>query len=101
MLVFFKIWKWLLVSFFILSVAVVFTPSPDNESLLSLAHAIISSVVVVLAISLILFPIIFIFRFEKKSGLAKKAIIVILALLFSIMGSLFLYFYFKRQVEKQ
>lgn len=92
-----RTWKLLIISFWVVLLIVVFTPSSVNQGAVHYLHMALSISLVIICIALIILPAVIILANRVKLGLAKTVCCLLFLLFFNVMGSIALYFYLKNQ----
>lgn len=91
------IWKWLIIVFWVLFVAVIFFPATEQGSIIWYLGLSASIFLVAACILLVAFALVVIFIKRKKLGVVSSMLASLFVIIFNVPGSMVLYAYLKNQ----
>jgi hypothetical protein len=91
------IWKWLIIVFWVLLVAVMFFPATEQGSIIWYLGLSASIFLVAACILLVTFALVVIFIKRKKLGVVSSMLASLFVIIFNVPGSIVLYAYLKNQ----
>ncbi|WP_111642604.1 hypothetical protein [Marinimicrobium alkaliphilum] len=92
-----NVWKSLIISFWVLVVAVIIAPAGEPQDIIWYANVSLSIMLVVSCIFLVVFSLVVIGIKRNQLGVVEVVLAAFLVVLCNVPGSMALYVYFKKQ----
>ncbi|MBQ4892294.1 hypothetical protein J8L86_20805, partial [Shewanella sp. MMG014] len=96
-----KLWKTVIITFWALAFVVVFLPLDKILQSLRVAHLAIELTLIGVGITLLIFPIVAIFKKRRELTVITIILCTFFLILFNLVGSMIMYFWFSKNYKSE